>query len=69
MAILRSAGWLVLAFSLTWGMVEQVGPRDPPLLDLEDWRGDAVTLATLMHWTANRRRLVVLTVLTFVTMC
>ncbi|MDP7029324.1 MAG: hypothetical protein QF733_03795 [Phycisphaerales bacterium] len=46
-----------------------MGRETPPSLDLEDWRRDAVTLATLMHWTANRRRLVVLTVLTFVTMC
>ncbi|MDP6310976.1 MAG: hypothetical protein QF781_02320 [Phycisphaerales bacterium] len=41
-----------------------------PILDDEKIRGgSAVTIATLMHWTAQRRKMVVLTILTFVAMC
>ncbi|HJO15350.1 MAG TPA: hypothetical protein QF800_00520 [Phycisphaerales bacterium] len=53
-------------------MVSTLGHRSGSLVQEEEIRdrgGVVVTLTTLMHWTANRRKLAVLTLLTFAVMC
>jgi hypothetical protein len=58
-----------LAFGPPSGIVGAGPPIGMPERISKIRGGSAVTIATFMHWTANRRKMVVLTILTFITMC